>query len=71
MMMLWSELMSVVHVSTHTSLRNACDRVKKNALDCIRLGHQAMKKLGVSHPKIAAAGLNPHSGEAPVRHRRP
>ncbi|MDI9501620.1 MAG: 4-hydroxythreonine-4-phosphate dehydrogenase PdxA [Peptoniphilaceae bacterium] len=64
-MMLWSELMSVVHVSTHTSLRNACDRVKiERVLDCIRLGHQAMKKLGVSHPKIAAAGLNPHSGEA-------
>lgn len=64
-MMLWSELMSVVHVSTHTSLRNACDRVKKErVLDCIRLGQDALKKLGVQHPKIAAAGLNPHSGES-------
>ena len=64
-MMLWSEVMSVVHVSTHTSLRNACDRVtKQRVLDCIRLGHDALKKLGVAEPKIACAGLNPHSGEA-------
>lgn len=63
-MMLWSEIMSVVHVSTHCSLRNACDRVKKDrVLDVIHLGHQALKNLGVETPKMAVAGLNPHSGE--------
>ncbi len=64
-MMLWSECMSVVHVSTHTSLRKACDAVTKDrVIECIDLANEVMKKLGVSHPKIAVAGLNPHSGEA-------
>ncbi|MFB0917947.1 MAG: 4-hydroxythreonine-4-phosphate dehydrogenase PdxA [Clostridiaceae bacterium] len=63
-MMLWSEIMSVVHVSTHCSLREACDRVKKDrVLDVIHLGHEALKNLGVESPKMAVAGLNPHSGE--------
>ncbi|NMD38986.1 MAG: 4-hydroxythreonine-4-phosphate dehydrogenase PdxA [Christensenellaceae bacterium] len=63
-MMLWSEIMSVVHVSTHCSLRDACDRVKKErVLDVIHLGYQALKNLGVEEPKLAVAGLNPHSGE--------
>ena len=63
-MMLWSERMSVVHVSTHCSLREACDRAKKErVLECIHLADQAMKKLGHANPKIAVAGLNPHAGE--------
>lgn len=63
-MMLWSEIMSVVHVSTHCSLRDACDRVKRQrVLDCIHLGRDALLKLGVTSPKMAVAGLNPHSGE--------
>jgi 4-hydroxythreonine-4-phosphate dehydrogenase len=66
-MMLWSEKMSVVHVSTHCSLREACDRVKKDrVLECIHLAHRAMKQLGYTTPRIAVAGLNPHSGEAGI-----
>ncbi len=30
----------------------------------IRLTHQALLRLGVSRPRIAVAGLNPHAGEA-------
>lgn len=64
-MMLWSERMSVVHVSTHCSLRDACDRATKaRVLECIHLADGAMKRLGLSKPHIAVAGLNPHSGEA-------
>ena len=64
-MMLWSERMSVVHVSTHTALRKACDAVKKErVVECIDLADEVMKNLGITHPKIAVAGLNPHSGEA-------
>ena len=63
-MMLWSEKMSVVQVSTHCSLRQACDRAKKpRILECIHLAQQAMQQLGVETPRIAVAGLNPHSGE--------
>lgn len=63
-MMLAHEDLRVVHVSTHVSLREACDRVKKQrVLDVIRIAHQACKDLGIEHPKIGVAGLNPHSGE--------
>lgn len=64
-MMLWSDKMSVVHVSTHVALREACNRVKKERVfDCIELAHNAMKQMGIEEPKIAVAGLNPHSGES-------
>ncbi len=63
-MMLWSEKLSVVHVSTHVPLRKACDLVKKDrVMDCIALAADAKQKLGIANPKIAVAGLNPHSGE--------
>lgn len=63
-MMLAHENLRVVHVSTHVSLREACDRVKKDrVLEVIRIADQACKKLGIDQPKIGVAGLNPHSGE--------
>lgn len=63
-MMLAHENLRVVHVSTHVSLREACDRVKKDrVLEVIRIADQACKKLGIARPKIGVAGLNPHSGE--------
>jgi 4-hydroxythreonine-4-phosphate dehydrogenase len=55
----------VVHVSTHVSLRDALDRVKKpRILAVIRLAHNALRKLGIEKPRIAVAGLNPHAGES-------
>lgn len=63
-MMLAHENMRVVHVSTHVSLREACDRVKKQrVLDVIRIANQACRDLGIEAPKVGVAGLNPHSGE--------
>ena len=63
-MMLAHENMRVVHVSTHVSLREACDRVKKQrVLDVIRIGDKACREMGIENPRIAVAGLNPHSGE--------
>lgn len=54
----------VVHVSTHCSLREACDRVKKDrVLEAIELAWQACRDLGIEDPKVAVAGLNPHCGE--------
>ena len=54
----------VVHVSTHVSLREACDRVKKDrVLEVIRIANDACKQLGIKNPKVGVAGLNPHSGE--------
>lgn len=63
-MMLAHEGLRVVHVSTHVSLREACDRVKKDrVLDCIRIANEGCKALGIKEPKIGVAGLNPHCGE--------
>ena len=63
-MMLAHENLRVVHVSTHVSLREACDRVKKDRiLEVIRIAHQACRRLGIFQPKTGVAGLNPHSGE--------
>jgi 4-hydroxythreonine-4-phosphate dehydrogenase len=54
----------VAHVSTHVSLREACERVKKDrVLTVIRLAHEALQQLGIAAPRIAVAGLNPHCGE--------
>ena len=63
-MMLTGGGLRVIHVSTHVSLRQACDRVKKErVLRVIELADEAAKMLGVEKPRIAVAGLNPHSGE--------
>jgi 4-hydroxythreonine-4-phosphate dehydrogenase len=63
-MMLADENLRVVHVSTHVSLREACDRVKKDrVLKVIRLAHASCQSLGIAAPQIAVAGLNPHAGE--------
>lgn len=54
----------VVHVSTHVSLRKACDLVKKErVLEVIRIADQVCRTLGMAHPRIGVAGLNPHCGE--------
>lgn len=63
-MLLAHDNLRVVHVSTHVSLREACDRVKKDrVLDVIRIANEGCKALGICEPKIAVAGLNPHCGE--------
>ena len=63
-MMLAHNDLRVIHVSTHVSLRQACDRVKKErVLECIHLANEACHAMGIENPKIGVAGLNPHCGE--------
>lgn len=63
-MMLAHEELRVVHVSTHVSLRDACDKVKKDrVLEVIRIADAGCRALGIKEPKIGVAGLNPHCGE--------
>lgn len=63
-MMLAHDNLRVVHVSTHVSLRNACDAVKKQrVLDVIGIADKACRDLGINEPRVAVAGLNPHCGE--------
>jgi len=63
-MMLISGPLRVIHVTTHVSMRQACDLIKKERiLKVIRMFQNACRQLGIAHPKIAVAGLNPHAGD--------
>ncbi len=63
-MMLVSKSLKVIHVSTHVSVRRACDLVKRDrVLRVIALADETLRKFGIGSPRIAVAGLNPHAGE--------
>jgi 4-hydroxythreonine-4-phosphate dehydrogenase len=54
----------VIHVSTHVSLKQACDLVKTERIfEVIDLLNSACQQFGVKNPKIGVAGLNPHAGD--------
>ena len=62
--MLMARNMRVVHLTTHRSLRIACDYVKKDRiLDYLRLTHESFLKYGFREPRIGAAALNPHGSD--------
>ena len=63
-MMLSSEKLKVIHVTTHVSMRNAADLIKKDrVLSIIRLADRTLRLLGIEYPRIAVAGFNAHAGE--------
>ena len=63
-MLLYSEALSCIHVSTHVSLAEAIRRTRKQrVLETIRVGNAHFRRLGIAKPRIACAGLNPHCGE--------
>lgn len=64
-MLLVEEKMKVIHVSTHVSLRQACDLVQKDRiLEVIELLQNGLISLGETNLKIGVAGLNPHAGDS-------
>lgn len=62
-MLLASERLCTVHVTTHVPLRRACELDSQRILRTIQLGQEAMNLLGFEQPRIAVCGLNPHAGE--------
>jgi len=63
-MMLVSGNLRVSHVSTHVSLLRAIETVRpERILTVLRLTDEAVRQMGIDEPRIAVAGLNPHSGE--------
>jgi 4-hydroxythreonine-4-phosphate dehydrogenase len=63
-MLLADGRINVIHVSTHVSLRKACDLVKKErVLETIRLLYEGLQMIGIESPRIGVAGLNPHAGD--------
>jgi len=64
-MLLVEDHMKVIHVSTHVSLRQACDNVKKDRIvEVVELLHNGLISLGETNLKIGIAGLNPHAGDS-------
>jgi 4-hydroxythreonine-4-phosphate dehydrogenase len=64
-MMLVAGPLRVIHVTTHVSMRQACDRItRERVLRVIGLADEAMRALGLAAPRIAVAGLNAHAGES-------
>jgi 4-hydroxythreonine-4-phosphate dehydrogenase len=66
-MLLASDKLSVVHVTTHVSLKGATERATmERVLGTIRAGNEHFKALGYANPRIAIAGMNPHCGEGGI-----
>ena len=64
-MLLVEDNLKVIHVSTHVSLRQACDLVKKERiLEVVELLFNGLISLGETNRKIGIAGLNPHAGDS-------
>jgi len=62
--MLLAKNLRVVHLSTHRSLRIACDYVKKDRiLEFLQLTHDNFVSWGFNSPRIGAAALNPHGSD--------
>jgi 4-hydroxythreonine-4-phosphate dehydrogenase len=66
-MMLAHDAMRVTHVTTHCALSEVPGRVTPQRLRRVfDVTIDALERLGFAKPRIAVAGLNPHSGEGGV-----
>jgi len=64
-MMLVGGGLRVMLVTIHVALRDVPGLItRESVLKTIRLANRGVRALGVDSPRIAVAGLNPHSGEA-------
>lgn len=59
-----SSVLNVIHVTTHVSLRRACELITEDRVyKTIVLADRALAMMGSKTRRIAVAGLNPHSSE--------
>jgi 4-phospho-D-threonate 3-dehydrogenase / 4-phospho-D-erythronate 3-dehydrogenase len=66
-MLLIGPNLRIVHVSTHVALEEAIARVTPQRVeDVIQIAHDACRALGIAHPRIGVAGLNPHASEGGI-----
>jgi 4-hydroxythreonine-4-phosphate dehydrogenase len=62
-MLLASDKLATVHVSTHIALEQACKLEQSRIVRTIELGAEAMQWMLGRPPRIGVCGLNPHAGE--------
>ena len=62
--MLLAKNLRVVHLTTHRSVRVACDYVKKDRIvEFLQITQDSFKKWGFASPRIGVAALNPHNSD--------
>jgi 4-hydroxythreonine-4-phosphate dehydrogenase len=62
-MLLYSDKLATVHVTTHIPLEEACRVDRARIVRTIQLGNDALLWMRRRAPRIAVCGLNPHAGE--------
>lgn len=63
-MVLYTDKLKVIHISTHISLRRFLDTLNgERVKTVIRVANHFLKRVGIERPRIAVAGVNPHAGE--------
>lgn len=65
-MLLSSRDLNVIHVTTHMSMREACNTIRNDSTRVertIQLANEAMQLIGIDEPRIGVAGLNAHCSE--------
>ncbi|MGI5471812.1 4-hydroxythreonine-4-phosphate dehydrogenase PdxA [Streptomyces sp. CA-132043] len=63
-MMLSTDKVKVIHVTTHIGLIDAVNRIEPGLVErTVRRGHEALVRSGKPDPVIGVCGINPHAGE--------
>ncbi|HCL5257211.1 TPA: D-threonate 4-phosphate dehydrogenase [Salmonella enterica] len=63
-MVLYTEKLKVIHVSTHIALRAFLDTLNEARVKTvIKVADTFLRRVGYKNPRIAVAGVNPHAGE--------
>jgi 4-hydroxythreonine-4-phosphate dehydrogenase len=63
-MMLSTDGLKVIHVTTHVGLLDAIERIEPGLVGrTIARGDAALKQAGIERPRIAVCAINPHAGE--------
>lgn len=63
-MVLYTDRLKVIHVTTHIALRKFLDTLNQPRVETvIGMADTFLRRVGYTHPRIAVAGVNPHAGE--------
>ena len=63
-LMLMAPKLRVIHVTTHIGLLDAIERIDAGLVErTIGRGRDLLLRAGISDPRIAVCGINPHAGE--------
>ncbi|MET3076895.1 D-threonate 4-phosphate dehydrogenase [Pantoea leporis] len=63
-MVLYTDKLKVIHVTTHIALRKFLDTLNGERIQTvIGMADSFLRRVGFDQPRIAVAGVNPHAGE--------